>query len=107
MRILKQSTAFLCCVVTHAGESNACLGCTLLAVYNLWYSFVFTFFEAGGDNDTPAISATTPSSVATNPDLNTIRDASQTTGNIRFLRRQRHSPRAFGGILPAPPRGCG
>ena len=74
----------VCCLVKPAGDSNTCLGCTLRAVYNLWYSFVFTFSEAGGDDYTRAMPATTPSSVATNPDLNTIRDASQTTGSIRF-----------------------
>ena len=104
MCILKQSTPF--CVVwlnPPVKVIPTCLGCTLRAVYNLWYSFVFTFSEASGDNDTPAMPATTPSSVATNPDLNTVRVASQTTGRIRFCADNDTSRAPSVGFSPRPP----
>ena len=93
----------VCCLVKPAGDSNTCLGCTLRAVYNLWYSFVFTFSEAGGDDYTRAMPATTPSSVATNPDLNTVRVASRTTGRIRFCADNDTSRAPSVGFSPRPP----
>lgn len=71
----------------------------------MWYSFVSTFSEDGGDNDTSSIAATTPFPEIVKPEL--IRDTSQTTDCISFYTDSDRSGTPSVGSSPTPPPAAG
>lgn len=105
---MEQSTYFCCCSACKRTDRRRNSYFYLLArraVYNLWYSFVSTFSEAeaGAGSDTCDMTTATPSPLAIKPDLDLIRDTSQTTGSISYYADSDYSGPPSVGSSPSPP----